>query len=90
MYRVSGFIEIKLGSRKLASSLAQALRVEASKPPDPRRGEALVSVRDTGIVIRIKARDFSAARTLFNTYLALTASALTTILDLEENEEKQA
>ena len=84
MTLVSGFIELELGSKRLAESIAEAIRVEALNPPDPSRGVVEVIVEDKTVRILVRARDFSAARTLFNTYLSLAASAIDAITSLEE------
>lgn len=83
MYRVSGFIELELGSKRLAESLARALRVEALSPPDPERGSVRIVEKEDRIVLEIEARDLSAARTLYNTYLSLVATILSAIKNVE-------
>ncbi len=83
MSRVSGFIELVLGSKQLAESVAKALTVEAENPPDPGRGRVSIETRDNRVIVSIEARDLSAARTLFNTYLSLAVSVVDTLLSVE-------
>ncbi|MET1101415.1 MAG: KEOPS complex subunit Pcc1 [Pyrodictiaceae archaeon] len=88
MSRVSGYIEIKLSSRRLAESIARALSVEASSPPDPSRGSVRVITNDDKVIIEIKARDLPAARTLFTTFLGLASTVIDAVTSIDEKNQQ--
>ncbi len=67
-------ISIETCDERLAEALAEALRVEASHPPDPSRGSTRVEKRGTKVEVYIEARDPPSARALINAYLTLAAS----------------
>ncbi len=61
-------------NERLAKALEEALRVEASNPPDPSRGSTRVERSGDMVVIEIEARDEASARAIINAFLSLAAS----------------
>ncbi len=74
--RVSGRVELRLGSEKLAKAVARALKVEAENPPDTERGSVSITVEGATVIVVFAARDPSSARALLNAYLSLAAATV--------------
>ena len=74
-------IEIPLESKKTAEIILAALRPETKSGPSD-RATTQVSLRDTVLIIEVKAGDITALRAAMNSYIAWVSACISQFVQL--------